>query len=316
MVSIVIQNYNGRVFLEKWLHSVLNVDYPNIEIVIVDDASTDGSLEFLYELSESDSRLRIIRNKERVGISAGRNIGIREARGKYLLFLDNDVKVDSKFISELVAAFESDLEIGAAQSKVLFLESPAIINSAGGFIDETGEVILRGLQETDAGKYDNISEIFFASGCALFSTRKVLLEAGLFDPRFVFWYDDVDICWRIRLMGYKIIFVPKSVVYHLSGGSVSTRTSRINAYLHLRNRLLMLISNYEESTLIKSGLMILLKTRKMYGMRSLMRGFLHVIFNFKEIWKLREQIQISLRKISDRDLKSLIIDAGSIRTNA
>ena len=97
---------------------------------------------------------------------------------------------------------------------------------------------------------------------------------------------------------------------------MSTRSSRVNAYLHLRNRLLMLISNYEEATLIKYGLIILLKTRRMYGIRSLLRGFLHIVLNFKEIWKIREQIQMSLRNVSDKDLKSLIIDAMSVRTNA
>ena len=178
LVSVVLQNYNGKAHLEKWLNSVLNVDYPNIEVILVDDASTDDSLEFLSKISESDSRLKVIRNQERVGISAGRNVGIREAKGKYIYFLDNDVKVDSKSIEELVAVCESDSTIGAAQSKVIFMGSSNKINSAGGFIDDTGEVVLRGLKEIDHGQHDKVSEVFFASGCALFSTRNVLIEAG------------------------------------------------------------------------------------------------------------------------------------------
>ena len=133
-----------------------------------------------------------------------------------------------------------------------------------------------------------------------------MLEAGLFDRRLLFWYEDLDICWRIRLIGYKILFAPKSVVYHLEGGSGSTRSRKINNYWSLKNRLLVLINNYETTTLVKFALKILIRTRRVFGLRTLTKGFLHIIIDFKEVWRIRQQIQISLRRVSDRHLQPLI----------
>lgn len=306
MVSVIIQNYNGIAYLRKWLGSVLNLDYPNFEVIIVDDVSTDGSIEFVERLCLSDSRLKIVHSLKRLGIAEGRNVGIRAAKGKYLYFLDNDVEVDRNCLNELVRVLESDRTIGAAQSKVLFLERRNIINSAGGFVDFCGDVHLRGFQEEDNGKYEEMSDVFFASGCALFASRRALGEAGFFDSRFVFWYDDVDACWRIRLRGYRIVYVPKSRVYHLSGGSGSTRQGAVNVYFDARNRILMLVSNFEGATLLRHCLKIMLRSAKKYGLRMFARGIMYIIVNFKDVWKERELVQLSVRKVPDSALRLVV----------
>ena len=302
LVSVIIQNYNGLDYLKKWLGSVLNLNYPNFEVIVVDDASTDRSVEYVEHLRLSSSRLKLIRSSKRLGIAEGRNVGIRAAEGKFLFFLDNDVEVDSNCLDGLVIALESDESIGAAQSKVLFLERRGLINSAGGFVDLCGDVHLRGLLKEDNGDYDEISDISFASGCALFASKKALLEIGLFDPRFVFWYDDVDACLRIRLRGYRIVYVPQSRVYHLSGGSGSTRYGSANIYFDMRNRILMLVSNLEGTTLLKHCLKIGLRSVKKYGSFMFARGVIYIIVNFKEVWKERERVQMSVRKVPDAAL--------------
>jgi GT2 family glycosyltransferase len=302
LVSVIIQNYNGLDYLKNWLGSVLNLNYPNFEIIVVDDASTDGSVEYVEHLRLADSRLNLIRSSRRLGIAEGRNVGIRAAKGKFLFFLDNDVEVDSNCLDDLVMTLECDESIGAAQSKVLFLERRGIINSAGGFVDLCGDVRLRGLLKDDNGDYDQISEISFASGCALFASRKALLEIGLFDPRFVFWYDDVDACLRIRLRGYRIVYVPQSRVYHLSGGSRPTRHGSSNIYFDMRNRILMLVSNLEAATLLKNCLKIGQRIVKRYGAFLSTRGVMYIIANFKEVWKERERVQLSVRRVPDAAL--------------
>jgi hypothetical protein len=314
LVSVIIQNYNGKEYLKKWLKSVLNLGYSNFEVIVIDDASTDGSLELIDSLYGSNSRLRVIRNLKRLGIAEGRNVGIRAARGEYLLFLDNDVEVDRKCINELVKVLESDSTIGAAQSKVLFMKDRKMINSAGGFIDSYGGPHLRGNQEIDRGQFDKITEIFFASGCAMIASRNALKEAGLFDPRFFFWYDDVDICWKIRLRGYKIVFVPESKVYHLEGGSHLAGSSS-SIYYFLRNRLLVLMNNYDNANLFNYGsrLMInnfaqsLKRNRKKYRFVTSARGIIYILINFKAIWRQRKKVQVLIRKVSDRHLENIMI---------
>lgn len=326
LVSVIILNYNGRKLLKPCLSSVLNSNYPNLEIIFVDNGSTDGSVEFVKELTRDYPRLKIIQNPKNLGVTEGLNIGIREANGKYIVFLNNDTEVEPRWLSELVKVLESDENVGAAQCKLLLHEDPHRIDSAGCIIDIYGYTTEKGrfglenysYCEVDKGQYDKLEEIFSAGCPASIVRRSVLDEVGLFDPKFFAGYEDADLSWRIRLMGYKIVLAPKAVVYHKRGMTSSGKELRQKVSFNFsKNRIAMLIKNYSFRTLIK----VLPIAVSLHFLSSLawaiiekdgelaITPFKAFLWNIKELRYLlhqREIVQKKIRRVSDdKILKSM-----------
>jgi GT2 family glycosyltransferase len=184
LVSIIVLNFNGKKtlgkILEDCLLSVLETNYPNMELIFVDNASTDDSVAFVTKRFSSSSNLRIIRNDKNYGFAEGNNRGIREARGKYLALLNSDTKVDPDWLRELVVAAQNS-QVGAVQSKLLIMNMPTQLDSAGGLIDYYGYPYEIGrLQE--ASRYERSREIFYAKGASILLKREVLNKTGLIDP--------------------------------------------------------------------------------------------------------------------------------------
>ena len=304
LVSVIILNYNGRNLLDECLKSVLNANYPNLEIILVDNASTDGSIEIIEERYKNVPFLRIIKNASNFGFAAGNNIGVSYAKGKYIVFLNNDTVVEPNWLTELVSVMENDVKIGAAQSKLLSLTDKKSIDSAGDFIDYYGFSIRRGgWGEKDEGQYDRIEEIFSARGAALIVRSKVLAEIGAFDPDFFLGYEDIDLCWRIRLNGYKIVLVPNSRVYHI--GSATATSSFLNVFHTEKNRLYTLLKNMSCKYMVKYNPLILtfgqiicdLKFKRPLLLYARIKAILWILKNFKKIWCKRLLIQRSIKKI-------------------
>jgi GT2 family glycosyltransferase len=245
-VAVVILNWNGRIHLERFLPSVYNSTYTNLELVIGDNASTDTSIEFL---KENFPLVRIIRNKKNYGFAEGYNHVLAEVEADYYVLLNSDVEVTPGWIEPVISLMERDVAIAAVQPKMLsYLNRTSFeyAGAAGGFIDAYGYPFCRGrifdTIEEDHGQYDKNREIFWASGAAFFIRKECWQQVKGFDPRFFAHMEEIDLCWRLKLLGYKVMYCAQSSVYHLGGGTLNAENP-YKTYLNFRNNLLMIRKN-------------------------------------------------------------------------
>ncbi|MFZ5559724.1 MAG: glycosyltransferase family 2 protein [Patescibacteria group bacterium] len=222
IVSINILTYNGQKFIEACLNSVLKQTYPNIEVLVVDNNSTDNTIEKVKEiLREFKGNQRVILNKRNLGFAGGHNIGIRESRGKYIVCLNQDVVLDKDFVKYGVEATEEDKRIGSVQAKVLQLNNGIrtnIIDTVGFTVFKSGKILDTGQGEKDKGQYDSLIEIFGVNGVAPFYRREALNDVKLgkeyFDEDFFCYAEDFDLAFRFRWNGWKCIYSPKAILWH------------------------------------------------------------------------------------------------------
>jgi len=247
-VSVVILNWNGKDFLEKFLPSVMQSDYDNLAVVVADNASTDESVSLL---EINFPAVRIIKNKKNEGFAKGYNDALKQVSSDYYILLNSDVEVTKNWILPVISLMESDEKIVACQPKILSYHEKnkfEYAGACGGWIDSYGYPFSRGrvfdFCETDTGQYDNVEEIFWASGAALFIRSAVFHQLGGFDEYFFAHQEEIDLCWRMKRAGYKIFAVPSSVVYHVGGGTLPAGNER-KVYLNFRNNLAMLAKNLD-----------------------------------------------------------------------
>lgn len=248
LVSVIIVNYNGRVFLEKCISSLLVQSYPAVEIVLVDNGSCDGSIEYVKKEFPS---VKIIANRENLGFAKGNNIGIKAAKGKLIATVNNDTVVVSTWVEELVKAINSDENVGMCASKMLFMKNPELINSTGICISRSGACWDRGMFERDKGQYKSIEEVFGPCGGGAMYRKSMLDEIGLFDEDFFAYMEDADLAFRGRLAGWKCLYVPKAVVYHVHGGT-GGYASDFTIYHGNRNIIWICFKNFPDKLLITS----------------------------------------------------------------
>jgi len=242
LVSVIVLNYNGKDFIEECLDSLLNQTYKNIEILVVDNASTDGSKELLRE--KYLSNITLIENHINLGFAEGNNIAFQKARGEFIAILNNDAVADNTWLENLVSAvYRCDSSFGMWASKILFYDDRKVIDTAGHLIYPDGLNRGRGKGELDSGQYDNEEEVFFPSGCAALYRKKMLDEIGFFDPDFFAYGDDTDIGLKARLSNWKCLYVPSAVVSHRSSATTG-RYSPMKAYLVERNRVWILVKYF------------------------------------------------------------------------
>jgi GT2 family glycosyltransferase len=315
LFSVVILNYNGLSYAERCLSSVLNSNYPNFEVIFVDNGSRDGSLELVKAKFSGDNRVRIICNERNYGFAEGNNIGIRAARGKYIVLLNIDTEVEENWLDELEKVLERDETIGAAQCKIMRMDDRRRFDECGHMLTKFGFYNPRGLGEEDHGQYDHVTEIFGAKGAAMVLRRSALDKAGLFDPDYFMLAEETDLCWRIWLSGFRVVFVPRSVVYHAVGGI--PKDSSLMSFLWYRNRLTNLMKNLELRNVVKILPVFLLLSSSMALVKSMRKGnamqifcFVKAVFSviksFKRIWIKRKRVQL-LRRRKDRELFSRVM---------
>lgn len=242
LVSIVIVNYNGIRFLQKCLESIYCQSYSDFELILIDNGSTDGSVEFVMNNFPS---VTVIKNKENLGFAIANNQGIGIVRGKYIALLNNDTVVDKDWLRSLVTVAEASSEReGMWAGKILSLENPNIIDSVGGLmISNDGIAKGRGRLEEDRGQYDKQEEVFIPSACAALYRKAMIDEIGLFDEDFFAYCEDADLGLRARLAGWKTVSVPKAVVYHYYSGTAGGYTE-MKAYLVERNHIWLAVKNF------------------------------------------------------------------------
>ena len=252
-VSIIIVNYNGKELLQKCLDSLLKVNYDNFEIILVDNNSTDGSVEFITKNYPSLIIIKLDSNK---GFAEPNNVAAKISKGKYLLFLNNDTVVTPNFISEMVKVMETDKKIAICQS--LLLKPDGSVDSSGDFIDHLGVVY------NSKTKIDEIREVSSARGASMLVRSDIFEKLDGFDQKFFITFEDVDLCWRSWILGYRVLIIPTSIVYHEGGITIKKIKSEI-AFHGFKNQLAMKITNFEPILAIRNMMLFF----GIYGIREL-----------------------------------------------
>lgn len=245
-VSLIILNWNGRSFLEKFLPSVLSTRYENFQIYVADNGSTDGSLTLLRS---KFPEVRILDFQENLGFTKGNNKAIEYIDTPYFALINSDVEVHPEWLSPLVEMMEQNTKIAAVQPKILSWQEPEkfeYAGAAGGFLDWLGYPFCRGRifqhQEEDLGQYNTSGEIAWATGACTLIRKSVTDQIGLFEPVFFAHMEEIDFCWRARNYGYQIWYCADSKVWHVGGGTLHKENPH-KTYLNFRNSLMTLYLN-------------------------------------------------------------------------
>jgi len=236
-VVVVVLNWNGKENTVECLKSLEHINWQNYEVIVVDNASTDGSQKFL---KENFPEIIFIENEKNLGFGGGLNVGIIEARNRgadYVLCLNNDVIVDKKMVMELVNVGELNDKIGGLCPMEYYYDERDRINCAGGIIRFVRDKV-NGHGELDKGQFDKVKETYLLSGPAMMLKLKALLEVGLFDTSYFYGPEDKDMALRLIKKGYKIIFVPSAKLWHKRRGATGGKITALNIYFSVRNRIL------------------------------------------------------------------------------
>ena len=243
--AVLVLNWNGKVWLEKFLPT-LEKHSQEATVFVVDNASTDDSIDFV---KSNFPNIKIIINSSNGGYAKGYNDGLKQIDAEYFVLINSDIEVTDGWLSPIIDLMDSDKKIAACQPKLLDYKKRNTFEYAGasgGFIDNLGYPFCRGRifnnLEEDNGQYNDATEVFWATGACLFVRAVLYNEVDGLDEDFFAHQEEIDLCWRLKNKGYKVMVEPKSVVYHVGGGTLNTG-SPIKTYLNFRNNLFMLFKN-------------------------------------------------------------------------
>lgn len=249
--AVVILNWNGRAFLEKFLPSVIEHSAA-ATVVIADNGSTDDSVAFVQTHYPS---LKIVCNDKNLGFAQGYNDALQNVEAEYYVLLNSDVEVSAGWIEPIIQMMDQDPSVACVQPKLLAYDAPdqfEYAGGAGGFIDYLGFPFCRGRifdsLEKDTLQYEDACEIFWASGAAMFVRADLYHLHGGLDGDFFAHMEEIDFCWRMKNLGYKIMYCPQSVVYHVGGGMLP-KSSPFKTFLNFRNNLALLYKNLPSKSL-------------------------------------------------------------------
>ena len=315
IASIVLLNFNGRRFVKDCMATVFQQDYRSYEIILVDNGSRDGSVELLQEIAchYPNVPFKVIRNKVNLGYSVGNNQGVEMASGKYIVLLSNDIRVEPDWLSSMVGVLEDRDDIAVAQSQMYSLYAPSVPDPQANYLDVLG-LCHRYLPT------QKIAEVFYSEGACMFIRRATLAETGgLFDSDYIMFNEDVDFCWRAKLLGHKVCVVPQSKAFHARGGTVAgvlIKTQPLFTFSTSRNRLTTLYKNYElrnvfrflPLTLAFEGLKcmwLIFNGRHRAGVSGL-KGVVAFLVDLRKTQRKRILVQ-RMRKVSDETIVSQML---------
>jgi GT2 family glycosyltransferase len=248
IVSVVIPNWNGKHLLEVCLPSLKTQIFQHFEVIIVDNGSSDGSVDYI---KKNFPKFSIIDLKENTGFSPAVNLGIKKAKGKYIFLLNNDTKVDKNCIKYLVETLNKKHDVGMVAAKMLNFYTPELIDSAGDYIDVVGHANNIGLGEKDGPKYNKEDYVFLVTGGGSLIRKKVFEQVGLLDDSYFAYFEDVDFCLRAQFQGFKGYYQPKAVVYHIHMAT-SSKNPAFKEYLQFRNMTTTILKDFP-TALLKSN---------------------------------------------------------------
>lgn len=311
MISVIIPNWNGTTLLPGCLDSLRTQTHPDYEVILVDNASTDDSVEMIRREYPEVRVLELARN---LGLTGGVNAGIAIARGEIIALLNNDAEAAPAWLTELEAALARHPEAGSVASKMLLYDHPKTINSAGDFYRTDGIPGNRGVWQQDDGEFDQEDFVFGGCGGAVAYRRTMLEQIGLFDEDLFMYCEDVDLSWRAQLAGWGCVYAPLAVVHHrlsATGGGV------LASYYNGRNCIVVIVKNYPSSLLRKHWLSIIhaqlkiaenaLSAFRGNSARARLRGQLAGLCGIPFLLGKRGRTQ-SLRRVSDDYLLSVLTE--------
>ena len=294
-VSVVVLNYNGKDYLKNCIDSLVKVDEPKLEIIIVDNASTDGSEEIINQyIHRYKGKVFFIKNERNMGIAEGYNIGIRNSRHEYIVILNSDTIVKEDSLKKIIEPFFFDRKVAAVQPKILKPLNNSLIDSVGADMDVDGCLVETYYLQNEKNclKANVVREIPFPTSVASAYRKEILVKVGLFDSMFSANYEDVDLGWRLRRRGYKIVFYPMSIIYHARGGTTSKYPLLTMETLY-RHRLLFILKHYSILDIVKAMPAIMLLYLFTFIVnclaRNIQRAFVPIhaiswiLLNFREI---------------------------------
>ncbi len=317
-VSVIVLNWNGKQYLQDCLKSLSKITYKNLEIIVVDNNSSDGSVAFV---KKSFPHIRIIENKKNYGFAKGNNIGFAVSKGEYVLILNNDTKVTPDFFSPLLEDFKKNSDIGCLQPQIRILEHEKLLDGVGAYLTFTGFLYHFGyLKDRSQKKYTTKKEIFSAKGAAMLLRRSAIEKVGLFDEDFFIFFEETDLCFRLWLAGYKVVYEPKSVLYHVGGGDTTSSDSykyEKRMYLSFRNMMCCYLKNFGTKNMMEIlpvFMVLQLGLLVYYGVTFrfrlvliLVRANYWNILHLPSTIKKRKKVQKTIRKISDNELNNHIL---------
>jgi len=305
-VSIIIVNWNGLSHLKKCLPSLSKVTYSNLETIVVDNASHDDSIRYI---EENFPKIKIVKCKKNLGFSGGNNKGLPAVTGDYVLLLNNDTVVTKDFVTELVKAIEAEDKIGVVQSKILSMDYPDRLDSVGAYYTSTGFLYHYGYFQKDKKKYDATHYLYTAKGACMMIKKEVIDRVGLFDEDFFAYFEETDFCHRVWLLGYSIVYAPKSVIHHKVGGTSNAMNNGFIQFHSFKNRICSYIKNLGTVELIKilpvhlllceAAALSFIPKGRFDLFLSINRAIYWNVVNLKSTLAKRKRIQEKIRVIKD-----------------
>jgi len=302
-VSIIIVNLDGGKIFDNCIKSLQKLKYKNYEVIVVDNASKIKP--------KVPNSYKLIINKSNLGFVGANNLGLKYAEGKYILLLNNDTKVSPNLLDVLVKKMESDSSIGVIQPKIYLMDKDKYLDNAGSFFTNLGFLEHWGFMCKDSKDFDKEREIFSAKGACMMVRHDLINKIGLFDKDYFAYFEESDFCWRAWLAGYKVIYYPKTFIYHKLGFTTKRQDVVKLNYLYYRNRIDSLIKNLEFKNLIwiiPIHILISFGIAIIFLLRGSYKNFKLIILairwngtHLKKIWKKRQSVN-KLRKASDREI--------------
>jgi hypothetical protein len=301
---------------------VLDSDYPNFEVVIVDNCSTDGSYEVLCHSFSSIANVRIVRNDRNLGFAVGNNVGYMSSRGDIVAFLNMDTMVERTWLRDLVHVLISDHRVGAVHSRQMSLRDRTQIESLGAYMDPLGFVYPRAWWACGQSPLSRVDkdEPFYPDGGSMALRRSTVEKAGIngqpFDGDYFLYFEDNDLGWRLRLAGHGILCIPSSVIYHYRGASASTASSYSRTFSFAKNRLVTLIKNYDlvnlmrflpQVVFLEIARVVVLLPKQSSRARAKLGAMFWCVTNLKQIWKKRLYVQSFVRAVPDSDVMKYMV---------
>jgi GT2 family glycosyltransferase len=311
-VAILVLNFNGKKWLANCFSTLKMTDYPNFDIYLIDNASTDDSVNFS---KKNFPWVKVIRYDKNYGFCEGYNKAVYTINAEYVVLLNNDTVVGSSGWLKDMVKVAAEPEVALIGAKLLFMGNRKVIDSVGGKVYRwTGPTNI-GSREVDRGQYDNLmAEPFFVCGAAMLIKRKAFLEVGGFDSKLFAYSEDLDLCWRLRLKGHKIKYCPTAVIYHAFSGSWRSHLSKF--YLTYRNFLRVCIKNYSMLSITKNipfyliyitvgSLIFSFLVKEPRYFLKIVQGIAWNLINFKDTIRERGNVQTS-RRIPEGQITAII----------
>lgn len=311
LVSILIVNWNGGSVFANCLSSVAKLTYSNWELIVVDNASSDSSVNLPKKIIGSKRRVVVVQNPINAGFAPANNTGLKKCKGEYILLLNNDTVVKTDLLTKLVNKMQEHKNVGVLQPKIFMMDKAGYLDNAGSFMTNIGFLEHWGFGQKDSAKYNKEREVFSAKGACMFVRKSVIDKVGLFDPEFVSYFEESDFCWRVWLAGWRVLYFPDTHISHKVGFTIRRLDVGNLNYHYYKNRISALIKNYGVLRLvlvlpihicISVGIALAFVVRGRFGSSGMIaKAIFWNIFNLPQTISKRMAVQ-KLRKVSDRQI--------------